>query len=168
MGGKSRGASLILCAAAALVLLDGCSSSAPPAAQAVPAGGIRIAQRARGRADGTPISLTLLVRPRFSTEVLPGERLYRLYYWSRGRRVEVFLDVPPGSGPDTGGGFSLLVSLHGGFVLPAAFHANAYSVTPKMAAESALPEDVVFLPNYRGTAEAPAPPTVPTVTTSIR
>lgn len=155
MGGKTRGASLILCAAAALVLLGGCSSSAPPAAQATAAGGIRIAQRARGRADGTPISLTLLVRPRFSTEVLPGERLYRLYYWSRSRRVEAFLDVPAGSGPDAGGGFSLLVGLHGGFVVPTGSHANVYCVTPTLAAESALAQDVVFLPNYRGYCASP-------------
>ena len=145
----------ILAAVGALAMLAGCGG-ARLAAHRGATGRIHIAGSRAGRADGVPVSLTLVPKARFPSYVLTGEQLYRLYYWSDGRRDEAFLEVPAGVGPEADGGFPLIVDLHGGAIVAAPVHVNGFpTVTEKNAGSYAWAQDVVFLPNYRGYGGSP-------------
>ncbi len=157
MGLATKRGLLMICLTAALALLGGCSSAGHATGQAQ-SSGVHIPSNLTGHADGTPISLTPVKHVHFAYFILPGERVYRLFYWSGGRRVEAYLDVPPGIGPNPGGAFDLLVSLHGGEVFPEPFHYKGFpTVTAQVAANEAWSQDLVFLPNYRGYGGSPGP-----------
>ncbi len=95
---------------------------------------------------GDPIRLT---KVGVST-LYPGVKIFSLLYWSRGREVQGYLDVPPERTP-----LPLVVSLHGGYLTSRA-HYNGYpAVTKQGAIEAAEQGNVVFLPNYGGYGESP-------------
>jgi len=102
-------------------------------------------------ADGRIIAMTKVRNPTFPPTVPAGSTLYSIKYGSRGHVVQGYLDVPPGKGP-----FQLFVDLHGGSVFPVR-HIGQYAWTRDIAADLALPADVVFLPNYQGYGPSPGP-----------
>ena len=111
-------------------------------------GGLAIAGAPAGRADGTPVSLSLVPVPKAYRRNVPrGVHLYSLVYWSRGLRCQAYLSVPGGERA-----YPLLLELHGGsFTSDPMQHWSGFPViTPSVAAVFSQPAAIVFSPNYGG------------------
>lgn len=77
------------------------------------------------------------------SDLTPGVQMYRVDYWSQNVKVEALLTEPVKSGH-----YPLLVSLHGGDMLPS-LHWN-FGYTPWMAGRLASPQVVQLYPEYQG------------------
>lgn len=150
-----RRALTMACMSLALGSLTGCSLLGPTPSQ-VPTnfGGVTISSSGQTKADGSPAAVTPVGNVSFGSAIPPGERMYSLFYWSQGHRVQGYLDVPPGTGP-----FPLLVYLHGGYFFsqPPSFgesssspHSSLVEWSPGLAEGFAWPSAIVFFPNYAG------------------
>ncbi len=89
--------------------------------------------------NGTVASYQRLDPP----DLTPGVKMYRIDYWSQNVKVEALLTKPVKSGH-----YPLLVSLHGGDMLPSP-HWN-FGYTPLMAGRLASPQVVQLYPEYQG------------------
>lgn len=89
--------------------------------------------------NGEVLSRTMLT----NAAIRASERLYRLYYWCGGQRVEAYLTVPTKVGR-----FPLLVALHGG----SAWHAphSGFGETAADAASAFTSRYVTLYPEYQG------------------
>jgi len=140
MSWRRRRVPAALLGVAVLACCAGCSAG-PFAAPSV-----EIASSSRVGSDGYPTALREYPATKYVSLLLEGQRLYSLRYWSRGIKVQGYLDVPAGPGP-----FPVLVDLHGGFPIPVPPQRNASGAyTPELAAESANSGTIVFIPSYAG------------------
>lgn len=129
-----RGLRLLLSAVLPLLALSGCAPTGTSLPQAIADYG-RLAAFGT-KAPGYPISRTRL-KVRFPANAPAGERMYSLYYWSRGQEVQGYLNVPPGKGP-----FDLLVALHGGYLTGVGQHTD-YSVYARSDAVGTAMTDTI-------------------------
>lgn len=137
----------LACTLLALGALSGCSSLGLFLSPE-----LSISSSLKAKSDGFPVSLAQVAGASFPSNVQIGERVYSLFYWSQGQRVQGYLDVPPGKGP-----FPLLVDLHGGWIFsqPLPFgqssaHSNLVPWSEADAENFAWSSFIVFFPNYAG------------------
>lgn len=121
------------------LLLVGCSPKGAPANVASPP--------SSSKKDGTVISMTLVHVTGENSNI----KIYKMFYWSDGKKVEALLSEPKDVGSAR---YPLLVMCHGGYTSPQPLseHVTTWG-TPATLAQA--PTNEVFLaPEYRGYAES--------------
>ena len=137
---RSKNVVVLLCSLLLLLLLAGCAASVP----------LAINRGLRDHHTNGEVAVFTPVTNNTGIFVAPGINMYSLVYWSRGHRVQAYVDVPPGKGP-----FPLIIYLHGGYQVPEplpgqSFHVDYWAVTPRHAAFFSQYGMVSFIPNFSG------------------